>query len=92
VSATAAAPKTTATASVQFMSDTDAISRRWNHHQRCSIRNRKEATMHEGVKSGISFGSALAITISWSKWHSILWAMIHGVLSWFYVIYYALTR
>ena len=32
--------------------------------------------MHEGVKSGISFGSALAITISWSKWHSILWAMI----------------
>ena len=23
--------------------------------------------MHEGVKSGISFGSALAITISWSK-------------------------
>ena len=35
--------------------------------------------MHEGVKSGISFGSALAITISWSKWHSILWAMIHGV-------------
>jgi hypothetical protein len=49
-------------------------------------------TMHEGVKSGISFGSALAITISWSKWHSILWAMIHGVLSWVYVIYYALTR
>jgi hypothetical protein len=48
--------------------------------------------MHEGVKSGISFGSALAITISWSKWHSILWAMIHGVLSWVYVVYYALTR
>jgi hypothetical protein len=52
----------------------------------------KEASMHEGVKSGISFGSALAITISWSKWHSILWAMIHGVLSWFYVLYYAVTR
>jgi hypothetical protein len=48
--------------------------------------------MHEGVKSGISFGSALAITISWSKRHSILWAMIHGVCSWFYVLYYAVTR
>ena len=48
--------------------------------------------MHEGVKSGISFGSALAITISWSNWHSIIWAMIHGVLSWLYVIYFALTR
>lgn len=48
--------------------------------------------MHEGVKSGISFGSALAITISWSNWHSIIWAMIHGVLSWLYVIYFVLTR
>jgi hypothetical protein len=48
--------------------------------------------MHEGVKSGIGFGSALAITISWSQWHSILWALVHGVLGWIYVIYYALTR
>jgi len=39
---------------------------------------------------GIGFGSALAITISWSLNHSILWAIIHGVFSWFYVIYYAL--
>jgi hypothetical protein len=39
---------------------------------------------------GIGFGSALAITISWSANHSILWAILHGVFSWFYVIYYAL--
>jgi len=42
--------------------------------------------------TGISFGSALAITISWSLWHSVLWAIIHGILSWFYVIYYVVTR
>ena len=41
---------------------------------------------------GIGFGSALAITISWSVHHSILWAIVHGIFSWFYVIYYALTR
>ena len=46
----------------------------------------------ESVKAGISFGSALAIVISWSQNHSILWAIVHGILSWFYVIYYALTR
>jgi len=34
------------------------------------------------------FGSALAMTISWSQWHSILWAILHGICSWFYVIYY----
>lgn len=44
------------------------------------------------AKVGIGFGSALAITISWSVNHSILWAMVHGVLSWIYVVYYALTR
>ena len=44
------------------------------------------------AKAGIGFGSALAITISWSVNHSILWAIVHGVLSWVYVIYYALTR
>ena len=46
----------------------------------------------EIVRNGIGFGSALAIVISWSLHQSILWAMIHGALSWFYVIYYAFTR
>ncbi len=46
----------------------------------------------ESVRAGISFGSALAIVISWSQNHSILWAIVHGIFSWFYVIYYALTR
>lgn len=43
----------------------------------------------EVVKTGISFGSALAIAISWSLNKSILWAIIHGIFSWLYVIYYA---
>lgn len=47
---------------------------------------------YNGVRAGIGFGSALAITISWSVNHSILWAMIHGVFSWLYVIYYAVTH
>ena len=42
--------------------------------------------------SGISMGSALAMILSWDRSHSILWAILHGILSWFYVIYYALTR
>ncbi|MEP7001830.1 MAG: hypothetical protein ABI969_15185 [bacterium] len=44
------------------------------------------------VKSGVSFGSALAIAISWSVHHSILWAIIQGFLGWIYVAYYAVTR
>lgn len=44
------------------------------------------------AKAGASFGSALAIAISWSVHHSILWAIIQGFFSWAYVLYYALTR
>jgi hypothetical protein len=47
---------------------------------------------HEVARSGITFGSALAIAISWSQHHSILWAILHGIFSWLYVIYYAVTR
>jgi hypothetical protein len=42
--------------------------------------------------TGISLGSAIAVTISWSLHKSILWAIFHGILSWIYVIYYAITR
>ena len=44
------------------------------------------------ARVGVTMGTALAITISWSENHSILWAIVHGFLSWLYVIYYALTR
>lgn len=46
----------------------------------------------EAARSGITFGSALAIAISWSANKSILWAIIHGLLSWVYVVYYALIK
>jgi hypothetical protein len=44
------------------------------------------------ARAGLTMGSTLAMVISWSTHHSILWALIHGILSWVYVIYYALTR
>lgn len=44
------------------------------------------------ARAGITMGSTLAIVISWSTHESILWAIVHGFLSWLYVIYFALTR
>lgn len=42
--------------------------------------------------SGISLGSAIAVVVSWSLYHSILWCVIHGFFGWAYVIYYLFTR
>lgn len=44
------------------------------------------------IKSGISFGTALAIAISFTVNQSVIWAIIHGVFGWIYVIYYALFK
>ena len=48
------------------------------------------ARNRDAAKAGIGFGVALAIAISWSANKSILWAILHGIFSWFYVIYYAI--
>jgi hypothetical protein len=45
----------------------------------------------EVARSGITFGTALSIAISWSVNKSIFWAIIHGAFSWFYVVYYWLV-
>ena len=45
----------------------------------------------EFVRTGITFGTALAIAISWSLNKSVLWAIFHGLLSWLYVIYYVIA-
>ncbi len=44
------------------------------------------------TKAGIGFGCALAIVLSWTTNQSIIWAIIHGMLSWFYVIYFLITN
>ena len=42
------------------------------------------------ISTGITFGTALAIAISYNANHCIIWAIIHGIFSWVYVIYYAI--
>ncbi len=42
--------------------------------------------------SGVGIGCAVAVVLSWQRNKSILYAILHGVLSWIYVIYYAITR
>ena len=44
----------------------------------------------KSVQNGITFGSALAMVISYANWHSVFWAIVHGLFSWGYVIYYVI--
>ncbi len=40
--------------------------------------------------TGIGLGAAIAVGISWSANHSVLWALFHAFCGWTYVIAYAL--
>lgn len=47
----------------------------------------KNITKSFGGK-GLGLGAVLAVVISYVKWQSIGWAILHGILNWGYVIYY----
>ncbi|MGH7974857.1 MAG: hypothetical protein ACREBR_04980 [bacterium] len=43
-----------------------------------------------GSSAGVGLGNIIAVVLSWSVNHSILWAFLHGIFGWFYIIYYVL--
>ena len=44
------------------------------------------------VGPGIGLGTIIAVVISWGRNKSILWAIIHGLLGWLYVIYALIVK
>lgn len=44
------------------------------------------------MNEGIGFGAALAMVISYTVNKSILWAILHGLFGWLYVIYFAVFK
>ena len=44
------------------------------------------------VRNGVGLGTVIAVVCSWQRNRSILWAILAGLLSWLYVLYFALTR
>jgi len=39
------------------------------------------------IYPGVGLGTIIAVVLSWNRNESILWAIIHGILGWLYVIY-----
>ncbi len=44
------------------------------------------------IGGSLGLGAVIAVIASWSRNQSVLWAIIHAFLGWFYVIYFVLTR
>jgi hypothetical protein len=41
---------------------------------------------------GFGLGTVVAFALSWARNHSLLWAIVHAVYSWFYVAYVGLIE
>ena len=52
-----------------------------------ALKKTKDIVVNNSGK-GITFGAALAMVISYANWHSVGWAIVHGMLNWAYVVYY----
>jgi len=37
---------------------------------------------------GIGLGVVIAVVLSWTTWHSLGWAILHGLFGWAYVIWW----
>lgn len=70
------------------MEEKTAITTTIDENGRKTVNKTVNKTVEKTVKTGISFGSALAMIISYTAYKSIGWAIVHGILSWIYVIYY----
>ena len=44
----------------------------------------------KNIRKGLSCGAGLAMVISYVNWGSVGWAIFHGLLNWFYVLYYVI--
>lgn len=51
----------------------------------------EKGTSGKILGGGIGFGTCLAMVISYTAWNSVIWAIIHGILGWLYVIYFVVV-
>ena len=59
-----------------------------------SKKEKPMSTHKSGIFAGssIGFGAVLAMVMSWTANKAILWAIIHGLLGWIYVVYYLIFK
>ena len=57
-----------------------------------AAQSQNNSITNKAVDGGIGLGSIIAVVASCSRNKSILYAIIHGLLGWIYVIYFVFTR
>lgn len=77
-------------ASTLEVSEEDLIYGPSDSEKKALTKIKENTTVEKTVDVGATVGTALAVVLSYVKWKSIGWAILHGCLGWVYIIYYAI--
>ena len=77
-------------ASTLEVSEEDLIYGPSDSEKKTLTKIKENTTVEKTVDVGATVGTALAVVLSYVKWKSIGWAILHGCLGWGYIIYYAI--
>ena len=77
-------------ASTLEVSEEDLIYGPSDSEKKTLTKIKENTTVEKTVDVGATVGTALAVMLSYVKWKSIGWAILHGCLGWVYIIYYAI--
>ena len=77
-------------ANVLEVSEEDLIYDPTDSEKKTITKIKENTTVEKSIDIGATLGTALAVVISYVKWKSIGWAILHGILGWVYVIYFAI--
>ena len=77
-------------AGILEVSEEDLIYGPSDSEKKTLTKIKENTTVEKTVDVGATVGTALAVVLSYVKWKSIGWAILHGCLGWVYIIYYAI--
>ena len=77
-------------ASTLEVSEEDLIYGPSDSEKKTLTKIKENTTVEKTVDVGATVGTALPVVLSYVKWKSIGWAILHGCLGWVYIIYYAI--
>ena len=77
-------------ASTLEVSEEDLIYGPSDSEKKTLTKIKENTIVEKTVDVGATVGTALAVVLSYVKWKSIGWAILHGCLGWVYIIYYAI--
>ena len=77
-------------ANVLEVSEEDLIYGPTDSEKKTITKLKENTTVEKSIDTGAALGTALAVVLSYIKWKSIGWAILHGILGWVYVIYFAI--